>query len=174
MTNLHERLLPTSAGVEPATSWSPVGRRIQLSHRGRYTAELRRYNVLEVVYKDNIPDNSLNTLSMLEKEFTYHTFWFQPHRQETYLLTCAQNEDSDHSRSLVKIFTVRILDSQVCKVALCRQRRLLPGCADAQADLSLRWMHVRRSVFSCCSSFYFIGKVHVMHNWEKGPYDIGE
>ena len=25
-------MLPTSAGVEPATSWSPVGRRIQLSH----------------------------------------------------------------------------------------------------------------------------------------------
>ena len=34
MINLHERMLPTSAGVEPATSWSPVGRRIQLSHRG--------------------------------------------------------------------------------------------------------------------------------------------
>ena len=34
MINLHERMLPTSAGVEPAT-WSPVGRRIQLSHRGR-------------------------------------------------------------------------------------------------------------------------------------------
>ena len=29
-------MLPTSAGVEPATSWSPVGRRIQLSHRGRH------------------------------------------------------------------------------------------------------------------------------------------
>ena len=28
-------MLPTSAGVEPATSWSPVGRRIKLSHRGR-------------------------------------------------------------------------------------------------------------------------------------------
>ena len=28
-------MLPTSAGVEPATSWSPVGRRIQLSHRCR-------------------------------------------------------------------------------------------------------------------------------------------
>ena len=26
MINLHERMLPTSAGVEPATSWSPVGR----------------------------------------------------------------------------------------------------------------------------------------------------
>ena len=28
-------MLPTSAGIEPATSWSPDGRRIQLSHRGR-------------------------------------------------------------------------------------------------------------------------------------------
>ena len=35
MINLHERMLPTLAGVEPATSWSPVGQRIQLSHRGR-------------------------------------------------------------------------------------------------------------------------------------------
>ena len=32
-------MLPTSAGVEPAPSWSPVGRRIQLSHRGRLNAE---------------------------------------------------------------------------------------------------------------------------------------
>ena len=31
-------MLPTSAGIEPATSWSPVGRRIQLSHRGRLLA----------------------------------------------------------------------------------------------------------------------------------------
>ena len=40
MINLHERMLPTSAGVEPATSWSPVGRRIQFSHRGRRGAYL--------------------------------------------------------------------------------------------------------------------------------------
>ena len=33
--NLYERMLPTSAGVEPATSWSPVGRRIQLRHWGQ-------------------------------------------------------------------------------------------------------------------------------------------
>ena len=31
-------MLPTSAVVEPATFWSPVGRRIQLSHRGRLKA----------------------------------------------------------------------------------------------------------------------------------------
>ena len=44
MINLHERMLLTSGGgggggggggAEPATSWSPVGRRIQLSHRGK-------------------------------------------------------------------------------------------------------------------------------------------
>ena len=29
-------MLPTSAGFEPTTSWSPVGRRIQLSHRGQH------------------------------------------------------------------------------------------------------------------------------------------
>ena len=27
MINLHEGMLPSSAGVEPTTSWSPVGRR---------------------------------------------------------------------------------------------------------------------------------------------------
>ena len=35
MITLHERMLPTSAGVESATSWSPVGWRIQMNHRGR-------------------------------------------------------------------------------------------------------------------------------------------
>ena len=35
MINLHERMLPTLAGVEPVNSWSSDGRRIQLSHRGR-------------------------------------------------------------------------------------------------------------------------------------------
>ena len=29
------RMLPTSMGVEPATSWSPVEQRIHLSHRGQ-------------------------------------------------------------------------------------------------------------------------------------------
>ena len=28
-------MLPTSAVFEPVTSWSPVERRIQMSHRGR-------------------------------------------------------------------------------------------------------------------------------------------
>ena len=48
LINLHERMLPTSAGVEPATSWSPVGRRIQLSHRGR------RYPYKAHAFKENV------------------------------------------------------------------------------------------------------------------------
>ena len=42
MISLYKRMLLTSAGVEPANSWSPVGRRIQLSHRGRLSEEGER------------------------------------------------------------------------------------------------------------------------------------
>ena len=47
MINLHERILPTSARVEPATSWTPVGRRIQLSQR--------RNKDMKHSWKKNIP-----------------------------------------------------------------------------------------------------------------------
>ena len=40
-------MLPTSAGVEPATPWSPVGRRIQLSHRGRKNAQINIFLFLQ-------------------------------------------------------------------------------------------------------------------------------
>ena len=60
MINLHERMLPTSAGVEPATSWSPVGRRIQLSHRGRLLNQQKGKNdhrnyFMVKVYKRMLP-----------------------------------------------------------------------------------------------------------------------
>ena len=42
-------MLPTSAGVEPATSWSPVRRRIQLSHRGQLLYLMKYHeNILEL------------------------------------------------------------------------------------------------------------------------------
>ena len=41
-----------------------------------------------------------------------------------------------HSRSLIRIFTGRILG---CQVSSCRQRRLWSECTDMQADLRLRW-----------------------------------
>ena len=75
----------------------------------------------------------------------------EPKRQNTYLETCAPSEDSDqpaHSRSLIRIFTERILDRHRCSVSSCGQRRLRSDCADAQADLSLRWTHLPEGMFS--------------------------
>ena len=56
-------------------------------------------------------------------------------RWETYLRTCAPNEDSDqpaHLLSLIRISTWRISDSQGCRVFSCGQRTLnrLGGCPD--------------------------------------------
>ena len=69
------------------------------------------------------------------------------------LQTCTPSEDSDHSaysRSLIIIYTGRMLDkcSLGCKVSSCGQGRLWSNCANAQSDLSLRWAHARRYVFS--------------------------
>ena len=50
-------------------------------------------------------------------------------------------------RSLIRIFPGRILDSQGCKVSSCRQRGPWADCADAQADLNLRWAHTSEGSF---------------------------
>ena len=67
----------------------------------------------------------------------------------------APSKDSDqpaHSRSLIRIFPVRILISQGCKASLCWQRRLWSDCKDAQADLSIRWASRQKVHYlSCCS-----------------------
>ena len=47
---------------------------------------------------------------------------------ENYFRTCAPSEDSDqpaHSRSLIRIFTGHILDSQWCQVSSCGQQWLI-------------------------------------------------
>ena len=68
----------------------------------------------------------------------------EPKRQES---SCAPNEDA-HSRSLIRFFTGRILDSQWFKVSSCGQRRLirLRRCA-GWFDSSLS-AHARRYVSS--------------------------
>ena len=53
---------------------------------------------------------------------------FEPKRQKTYRRTCAPCEDSDqpaHPRSLIRIFTGRILVSQGCKSSSCGQTKTL-------------------------------------------------
>ena len=50
------------------------------------------------------------------------------------------------SRSLIKIISGCIIDSQGC--FSCGQRRLKSDCAYAQADLSFRWIHMLEGTFS--------------------------
>ena len=83
--------------------------------------------------------------------------------QKTYLLTCAPSEDSDqpaHSRRLIGIFTVSIVDSQGCKCFfffffffffLMRTTKTLIRLRDSAGCFeNLLGIHNRRYVFSCC------------------------
>ena len=65
-------MLPTLAGVEPATSWSPVGRRIQLSHRGRHISDVAYINV--TLYKLIIFNPPLYIISLA----FYQNFTLRP------------------------------------------------------------------------------------------------
>ena len=68
-----------------------------------------------------------------------------------YLLICASNEDSDqpaHPRSLIWVFALRIEKLCILGYLKCAQRRFWSDCANAQADLNLRWAHMPEGPFS--------------------------
>ena len=57
---------------------------------------------------------------------------------------CAPSKDSDQPGrlpSLISVFDVCSLCSQVPKLSSCRQQRCWSDSADAQADLRLHWVH---------------------------------
>ena len=59
-------------------------------------------------------------------------------------MACAPSEDSDqpgHSPSLIKVFAVHMKKAWVLSYPLSAQRRIWSDWADAQADLSLCWVH---------------------------------
>ena len=83
----------------------------------------------------------------------------EPHRQNTYIRTHAPSHASDqpeHSRSLIRIFTERFLESQGWRVSSCRQWRLWSDCADAQADLSHRCAHMSEGKFSHVEALFLL------------------
>ena len=88
MINLHEKMLPTSAGVEPATSWSPVGRRIHLCHRGRL-------HLVNTVY-------SMNQLAI--RNDSLGAFWIA--NGAKFLL--ADNEDTNQTARKLRLISVFI------------------------------------------------------------------
>ena len=76
---------------------------------------------------------------------------YEPQRQETYLRICAHSEDADqpaHSRSLIILFTGRILDSQRCSVFMRTTKTLVRLCGCAGWFESSLGAYVRRYVSS--------------------------
>ena len=119
MINLHERMLPTSAGVEPATSWSPVGRRIQLSHRGRrkykfyiFTSE----NITFSKYAFYFINNSLYfiTLYIINVRSSLHT-----QRFITWIF-CGKL----HEWFLIKLWLIALLPSLIVRRLVGSQTKL--------------------------------------------------
>ena len=67
-----------------------------------------------------------------------------PH-DKTNKKACAHSEDSDqsgHPPSLIRVFAVHMKKAWVLSYPLSAQQRLWSDWADAQADLSLRWVHM--------------------------------
>ena len=68
----------------------------------------------------------------------------EPARDKTYKKTCITSKDSDqpvHPLSMATVLVYPSLDSLGAVDDTCYQQRLWSVCADAQADLSLRWSH---------------------------------
>ena len=88
---------------------------------------------------------------------------YEPPHDKTNKMACAPSEDSDqpgHPPSLIRVLAVRMNKPWVLSYPLSAQRRLWSDWADAQADLSLRWVHnhivgfvMRRLIFHCRHGF---------------------
>ena len=141
MINLHERMLPTSAGVEPVTSWSPVGRRIQLSHRGR-------------------PLGSLNPLWFQENRVSFKPVLEGP------MQLCKLIQDSGFLAFTRYLFPRSTVTEFILYSG--RQRRLV-RFTEALADLGLCLVHMPDSAFCtkclnlqvflyCCNDNQFLVK----------------
>ena len=79
---------------------------------------------------------------------------YEPPHDKTNKMIRTPSEDSDqpgHPPSLIRAFAVHIKTPWVLSYPLSTQRRLWSDCTDAQANLSLWWVHCML-VLSCCSS----------------------
>ena len=93
---------------------------------------------------------------------------FEHAYDKTSKITCAPSEDSDQPGrmpSLIRVFAVRMNKPWVLSYPLSVQRRLIrlggcPGWADAQADLSLRWVHKSICWFCHVVSHFLSRSVH--------------
>ena len=68
----------------------------------------------------------------------------EPPHDKTNKMACGPREDSDqpgHLPSLIRVFAVRMKKAWVISYTMSTQGKLWSDWADAQADLSLHWVH---------------------------------
>ena len=81
-------------------------------------------------------------------------FIIEPGYSISYTVACACSEaldQSEYPRSLIRVFAKQYVAAQRSKASSSGQQRLRSDCADAQADVSLRWTHML-SFGNCCVS----------------------
>ena len=65
-------------------------------------------------------------------------------QDKTYNKTCVTSKDSDqpiHSPSIARVLVYSSLNSLETVEGTCYQQRLWSDCTNAQADMSLCWLH---------------------------------
>ena len=96
--------------------------------------------IVDIIYLKELQLNKTYT-SYIEASCLY--LHLSQH-DKTYNKTCAISKDLDqpvHPPSMARALVYSSLDSLEAVEGTCDQRRLWSDCADAQADLSLRWSH---------------------------------
>ena len=102
------------------------------------------------------PSNKNKFLSTREDRKCFRTFELL--HDKTNKMTCVLSKDSDqpeHPPSLIRVFTVRMKKHWALNYLFSTLWRLWSDWEDAQADLSLCWVHVILLVLSCGGSSSF-------------------
>ena len=108
----------------------------------------------------------------IQKKKTAVMIIIEPPHDKNNEMACAPSEDSDqpgHTPSLTKVFAVRMKKAWVLCYPMSAERRLWSDCADAQADLSLRWTH-RSFCWLCHEAAHIFSTMWFFHK-AMGPND---
>ena len=87
----------------------------------------------------------------LSQKFTSLFKLYESQREKTYLLISASSKDRNQPtrpRSLIRVFVIRMETLCILGYPKCAQWRFWSACANAQADLNLRWAHIPEVTFS--------------------------
>ena len=109
----------------------------------------RGYFYLENIHKIFLCKHHFKLELTLERVISWKIFFLTIVKNLTGL-KCAPSKDSDqpaHSHSRIRVFVICRKNHCILGYPKCAQRRFWSGCANAQADLNLRWAHMYKGRF---------------------------